>query len=871
MLQLNPRRAWILPVLALFLAACNPVKQGFSHLKAGRQPAAKQKFERAMPRPDQAPAAGFGLYKIREPKVLNGEYPPMQAAFQELQGLAMNFDSLPAAKKKYYARQKKIDLSGRDFRAAAARLQGKALLLIEAKNDLLLLDSFFFNMSPIAERLQYKYEAVEDSLVMKNLRSDDYEVLRSIAKNHRHVLEKRRLRITPTFNHRLLRAFLREYPLSAFRQFTEDFPGHWAAADCFSEPFLNALESRQLADLMSFFSTCPQSNTDQVAVYGLVFPVNNYLAAQVEKLNPDDRRRWEELLLTTHWINEGLSDIATPDLIVAKAKELIREAAPANRSYRLLVRAMDELANRKAWSHSDELIRFAKPFFLDDDFSECAPAYIIYNKRQVWFDRVIERLQAPTENPPFYWLDPINDNSPNASAPIVSVDDARLLFASNRGRKAGGLNIYAAEKLDTSWSAGAMSRALSRKSDDTPLALTAEQDLALVLVDTLLYLSKRNGVSGKWGRPKLVSSDLRTLAWVGAGTLSRDGAVLIFEGATQPRAIENEYNIDLYIMRFDPAEGRWSAPERMRSGVNTLRQERTPFLHADGKTLLFSTEGHYGFDGFDAFMTVRQDTSWRIWSPPANLGKEVNSYRDDFEEKFSLPASGKKVYLASNNDGAWPDRYLQERHLPTYGRPTRVLVMRGKVDYQTNRTRIKAQDAFPTGGRTVDSCRVRNGGDFQLLLPDEGRDKVFLFADDPKIYSTVQELDLREIPDVSELAEPPITIPIGKMIAEEIPVPLQHARFDRGSTELNATLRQELDWMAHYFRDKPGRTLLVGGFSDREGDAETQEALSLARAEHVKAYLIEQGLPWDRIWTQGFSDKKNREGEDNRRVEVYIK
>ena len=58
--------------------------------------------------------------------------------------------------------------------------------------------------------------------------------------------------------------------------------------------------------------------------------------------------------------------------------------------------------------------------------------------------------------------------------------------------------------------------------------------------------------------------------------------------------------------------------------INTKGNERTPFLHSDGKTLYFSSDGHPGLGGIDVFRTVRQGDSWTKWSKPENLGKSIN-------------------------------------------------------------------------------------------------------------------------------------------------------------------------------------------------------------------------------------------------------
>jgi Tol biopolymer transport system component len=76
--------------------------------------------------------------------------------------------------------------------------------------------------------------------------------------------------------------------------------------------------------------------------------------------------------------------------------------------------------------------------------------------------------------------------------------------------------------------------------------------------------------------------------------------------------------------------------------INSLGNETTPMLSADGKFLFFSSDELPGYGGYDIFYSVNENG---VWSNPINLGPEVNSVNHDTH--FSYNASTKKAVFAS--------------------------------------------------------------------------------------------------------------------------------------------------------------------------------------------------------------------------------
>ncbi len=103
--------------------------------------------------------------------------------------------------------------------------------------------------------------------------------------------------------------------------------------------------------------------------------------------------------------------------------------------------------------------------------------------------------------------------------------------------------------------------------------------------------------------------------------------------------------------------------------------------------------------------------------------------------------------------------------------------------------------------------------------------------------------------------------------------------FALGSAELDARARSRLDAFAAElaqarYADRPIR---LGGHTDDLGDAASNDRLSRARAEAVRAYLVGRGIAPDRLRVEAHGEERprvvNRDGgtrSENRRVEVVI-
>ena len=93
----------------------------------------------------------------------------------------------------------------------------------------------------------------------------------------------------------------------------------------------------------------------------------------------------------------------------------------------------------------------------------------------------------------------------------------------------------------------------------------------------------------------------------------------------------------------------WSAPQILNENVTTAGNEILPYLSPDGKTLFFSSNGHYGMGGYDLYMS-KWDEELGDWDVAQNLGFPFSSTANDY--LFYNTPDGHFSVLASDRETA---------------------------------------------------------------------------------------------------------------------------------------------------------------------------------------------------------------------------
>ena len=144
----------------------------------------------------------------------------------------------------------------------------------------------------------------------------------------------------------------------------------------------------------------------------------------------------------------------------------------------------------------------------------------------------------------------------------------------------------------------------------------------------------KKAASGKWEVERMGSNINGERTWESQPSVSADGQWLYFASNRKGGVGGTD------IWRCHRLKnGDWSRPENLGARVNTVGSEKFPFLHADGHTLYFVSDGWQGFGGYDVyFIDLADDNAY-----PTNLGLPINSEDDNLS--FGVTTDGLHAYF----------------------------------------------------------------------------------------------------------------------------------------------------------------------------------------------------------------------------------
>lgn len=128
------------------------------------------------------------------------------------------------------------------------------------------------------------------------------------------------------------------------------------------------------------------------------------------------------------------------------------------------------------------------------------------------------------------------------------------------------------------------------------------------------------------------------------GVFANNGTTFIFSAMDRPEFDGGDLN--LYISHL--IDTTWTTPEPISPLINSEKNEDSPFLSADGKTLYFSSKGHNSSGGYDFYKSELKNGEWTY---PENLGYPMNSAGDDIYLSFT--DDGKTGFFSSNRNGGF--------------------------------------------------------------------------------------------------------------------------------------------------------------------------------------------------------------------------
>jgi len=121
-----------------------------------------------------------------------------------------------------------------------------------------------------------------------------------------------------------------------------------------------------------------------------------------------------------------------------------------------------------------------------------------------------------------------------------------------------------------------------------------------------------------------------------------------------------------------------------------------------------------------------------------------------------------------------------------------------------------------------------------------------------------------------ELTETKTEIPVGeKLDSAATGFKLDKVYFNLGDATVLPESYDQLNQLADYLKNNPKLKIQIEGHTDNRGDADANKKLSLDRAYKVREYLVNKGIPGERIKFKGYGDTRpvvTNDKEENRRL-----
>jgi len=453
--------------------------------------------------------------------------------------------------------------------------------------------------------------------------------------------------------------------------------------------------------------------------------------------------------------------------------------------------------------------------------------------------------------------------------PTLTADEEVLVYTA---RIRGDENFFISKKIDGVWQKGQPIEDINTRQNEGAQSISADGRFLVFTACNredgygscdIYYSEKRDN---RWTPPENIGAPINSPRWESQPSISWNGNAIYFTSNRKGGPGQK----DIYVS-YRKSDGTWGKPVNLGDVINTPDDEQSPFIHPDGQTLYFMSNGHPGLGANDLFFSKRQEDG--KWGKPTNLGYPINTVAD--EGAIAISLDGKTAYFATDREnpsgegqssfenGSKGNTDLYSFELYEAARPNPVTYVQAQVyDAETKKPLVASVEFFDlANGAIHTSSETYPDGSFLVVLPagknyalNVNRTKYLFHSenfaltegssiDDPFLL----EIYLQPIPENTSAATE-------TEYPEAKPIILKNVFFDTGSAELRPESFTELDRLATLLTDNAVLQIELRGHTDNVGSEEDNLTLSNGRAKSVYEYLIQKGISSTRLRYQGFGE-----------------
>jgi len=440
--------------------------------------------------------------------------------------------------------------------------------------------------------------------------------------------------------------------------------------------------------------------------------------------------------------------------------------------------------------------------------------------------------------------DSVNSSS-SEYYPSVTVTDDALVFTRRTGNAREDFLLSAITNKDSFNKAAPLDGDINLEPRKGAITVSQDGDWLFFAADIAgagigdFDIYKSVYTPSGWSEQENLGDSINTDFWESSPAISPDKRALYFS-STRPGGYGGA---DLYVSYLNP-NGRWTEALNMGPTINTAGDEMAPFIHADNQTLYFTSDGLPGYGGSDLFVLKKLPNGQ--WGIPENMGYPINTIEN--EGSLAVAADGYTAYYASDREDSRGGLDIYSFTLPTHARPFKTIYVKGVVTDLISKKGLPANLELTdnASGTLINKVQTDELGHYFITLP-EGKDYTFTVNRKGYLfYSSAYALS-GAAPDstyVKNIALEPIKLASSFVFTQVL--------FDNNSFALLPASLPELNKLLQILEENPSMHIQISGYTDNVGKASDNLILSTNRAKSIVNYLSGKGIATERLSYKGF-------------------
>lgn len=309
-------------------------------------------------------------------------------------------------------------------------------------------------------------------------------------------------------------------------------------------------------------------------------------------------------------------------------------------------------------------------------------------------------------------------------SPLITSDQQTIMFTYRGEKSTGGLqdeffrpsktgkyfeDIFYSTRENGVWTEP-KPLSINTKFHEATVALTPDGQQLLYYIDSEQSWGDIFSVTlegENWSAPERMP--FNSEEWEGSATFSPDRKTIYFS-SERGGGLGGK---DLWKTSMDE-DGFWTEPVNLGAPINTPYDEDGCFLHPDGRTMFFSSNGPESMGEFDIFEVKLNPEG--IWQTPINLGYPVNTPGNDIY--FVVSGDGEKGYYSSARKDGLGGQDIYVLDVKDVVHPEVLVLVKGHVTLDDTivpcRIRVKTANSEFVFANLTNNSKT---GEYKVNLP----------------------------------------------------------------------------------------------------------------------------------------------------------